>query len=902
MVQALPAKENNIFKSIVKFYETKQYKKGLKAADLILKKFPEHGETLAMKGLTLNCLEKKEEAYELVRKGLKNDLGSHVCWHVYGLLYRSDRDYPEAIKCYRNALRIDKENIQILRDMSLLQLQMRDLAGLVETRRQLLTLKPNNRNNWIGFSVAQHLNGSYEVAALILDAYEGTIEELAEGEKYENSEMLMYKAMLLEEADKLDDALAHLDKCQLDIVDKLSLLELKASLFRRSNKVPKAEELYRRLLRINPDHTGYHEGLQWCLGCCPVTPGDAHTPPQWTPEQVQKLKELYQELGQGAGWSSASKRIPLDFLQGDEFGTALDVYVRPFLRKGVPSLFSDLRSLYRDPAKVELIEKLFLSYVPSLDKDNRFPGGDAAGGAAEPPSTIVWVRYFLAHHFNKRDDTARALEHIDAALAHTPTAIDLYMCKSKILKHAGNRVGAARLADSARKLDLADRFLNSKCAKRMLEADQVSPAEKTISLFTRDGDQLNNLFDMQCMWYELAIGASYCRRSDWGRALKKYLAVEKHYQDMMEDQFDFHTYCLRKMTLRAYVRMLRMEDKLHEQACFRRGAAGAIRVYLHLFDHPPQTKEEAEAEATASMSAAEKKKYKAKLRKEEARKQKEAEEAAREEAAAKAAAAAGKSDGKKKGPAKPAAVDPDPDGDTAMRTSDPLGEATKLLALLQAHAGGALETHQLAFQVAHRRGKRLLALQAVKRMLALDAAHPDTHRALVTFWAKEESLGASPAQATLVDKVMALERAELPGGKTVREYHQKYLEESKGSIARTAAALETLLLLHPSEADRAAKLARERLVPLVAAASSGPNKATLAECVEVHQSLEKALGAAVAAEWKAACAARFPWSSYFEGKLYLAGEEAAAKEEAESNVAGVTAAMGKWEIAPGSES
>lgn len=36
-------------------------------------------ETLAMKGLTLNCLGKKEEAYELVRRGLRNDLRSHVC-------------------------------------------------------------------------------------------------------------------------------------------------------------------------------------------------------------------------------------------------------------------------------------------------------------------------------------------------------------------------------------------------------------------------------------------------------------------------------------------------------------------------------------------------------------------------------------------------------------------------------------------------------------------------------------------------------------------------------------------------------------------------------------------------------------------------------------------------------
>ena len=54
---------------------------------------------------------------------LQNDLSSHVCWHVYGLLYRSDREYRDAIKCYLNALRFDPQNQQILRDLSLLQVR-----------------------------------------------------------------------------------------------------------------------------------------------------------------------------------------------------------------------------------------------------------------------------------------------------------------------------------------------------------------------------------------------------------------------------------------------------------------------------------------------------------------------------------------------------------------------------------------------------------------------------------------------------------------------------------------------------------------------------------------------------------------------------------------------------------
>ena len=34
-----------------------------------------------MKGLILNCMGRKEEAYDHVRKGLRNDIKSHVCIH-----------------------------------------------------------------------------------------------------------------------------------------------------------------------------------------------------------------------------------------------------------------------------------------------------------------------------------------------------------------------------------------------------------------------------------------------------------------------------------------------------------------------------------------------------------------------------------------------------------------------------------------------------------------------------------------------------------------------------------------------------------------------------------------------------------------------------------------------------
>uniref|UniRef100_A0A182XLW8 Uncharacterized protein n=1 Tax=Anopheles quadriannulatus TaxID=34691 RepID=A0A182XLW8_ANOQN len=83
----LPPKESALFRKILKCYEMKQYKNGLKLAKQILSnpKFTEHGETLAMKGLTLNCLGRKDEAYDHVRRGLRNDLKSHVMKSQLGI-------------------------------------------------------------------------------------------------------------------------------------------------------------------------------------------------------------------------------------------------------------------------------------------------------------------------------------------------------------------------------------------------------------------------------------------------------------------------------------------------------------------------------------------------------------------------------------------------------------------------------------------------------------------------------------------------------------------------------------------------------------------------------------------------------------------------------------------------
>ena len=87
-------------------------------------------------------------------------------------------------------------------------------------------------------------------------------------------------------------------------------------------------------------------------------------------------------------------------------------------------------------------------------------------------------------------------------------------------------------------------------------------------MFARDGDAASNLYEMQCSWFENEAGDCHRRAGNVARSLKYYVSVTKHYDDMEEDQFDFHGYCMRKMTLRMYVDMLRAEDSLYDRPRF----------------------------------------------------------------------------------------------------------------------------------------------------------------------------------------------------------------------------------------------------------------------------------------------------------------------------------------------
>lgn len=194
--------------------------------------------------------------------------------------------------------------------------------------------------------------------------------------------------------------------------------------------------------------------------------------------------------------------------------------------KGVPPLFKKLKYIFdQDKNKLKIVEELVLGYVDSLIKNKKF---SSSNEETESPTSLLWVYYYLAQHFDYLNDTDKALHYINAAIEYTPTLVELYMIKGKIYKHAGNYYEAVKWLDEAQSLDTADRFINYKCSKYMLRANMIKEAQDIAAKFTRESTQpADYLREMQCMWFETECANAYKRLAKYGESLKKAHQVER---------------------------------------------------------------------------------------------------------------------------------------------------------------------------------------------------------------------------------------------------------------------------------------------------------------------------------------------------------------------------------------
>lgn len=459
------------------------------------------------------------------------------------------------------------------------------------------------------------------------------------------------------------------------------------------------------------------------------------------------------------------------------------------LNKGVPSTFANLKHLYSDSSKKSTLKELAEKYLTSQSSDSASKDkGEAAG------------LYYLAQHYNYHlsRDLNKATEYIDKAIEKDPKSVDFHMTKARILKHAGNLQQASEMMDRARKLDLKDRYINSKAAKYQLRNNENEKALKTVGLFTRAetvGGPLADLLDMQCIWFLTEDGEAYARQGNIGMALKRFHAVGNIFDVWQEDQFDFHSFSLRKGQIRAYIDMMRWEDHVRDHPFYSRAALDAIGIYLKMADKPSANGVNG-ADDDNSEDALARKKAAKKAKKEQQRLEREAAEKQ-----------AKQDPNKSSQTGEPKKKDEDPLGLKLAATTDPLGEAMKFLEPLLQACPKSIEGQVAGFEVYMRRGKScvsdagraaecvanhyttgkyVLALRCLNNALSLDATHPRVYEQVAAF---RSLLNSSPDVAPKAAEVLKTQFKAVDESTSLSKYIEQFEAQHKASPRHALSAI-----------------------------------------------------------------------------------------------------------------
>jgi len=375
------------------------------------------------------------------------------------------------------------------------------------------------------------------------------------------------------------------------------------------------------------------------------------------------------------------------------------------LDKGVPSTFANLKHLYSNTFKRETITNIVQVYIEEKEKskpavNDDLTNGDAKAGdvSGDVSKGVSAALYFMAQHYNYHltRDLAKATEYVDNAIEMDPESVECHMTKARIWKYYGNSQKASEFMEKARTLDTRDRHINTKAAKYQLRNNESDAALKTMGMFTRAeaiGGPLQDLHDMQCVWFLTEDGESYTRRGNTGLALKRFQSVYNIFDTWQEDQFDFHNFVLRKGQIRAYIDMMRWEDHLRQDPIYTRAAVGAIKLFLKMTDKPATNGTNGNVNGN-SEDANERKKAAKKARKAAEKAEKEA--TAKKEQPNKVVK---DSDGEIK------KVDDDPQGLKLAATTEPLTDAMKYLSPLLEFSPKNIDAQLIGFEVFMRRRK-----------------------------------------------------------------------------------------------------------------------------------------------------------------------------------------------------
>ena len=529
---------------------------------------------MALKGLAELGLGDKVLAEKLIKESLSFGLKmkNSKVWQFYALFHKEQKNYAQAVKCYNFASKYDPDNLTIIKDLSNLLLFLGRYEDFSKYSLQCVTTKSSLSVNWVQYSLAEYFLGNYENALHLIESVMKNFEDTMK--KQELHEVILFKSNILFKLNKFDESIETLEKeIGKNCVDRITFYEKIIKCCLQNKNVEKGVKYCKLALKINPENVfTYLNYFNLKVPGVNLTKYEDLFTLEENSEQRKKIYEiLTKEIEPNLNKVKITEKLKLGLTSGDEFKTLFSQYFLKSIKNNLPSFFNNIKFIYQysqQKSKIPVIQEIIESNISeieskhSLSKDILDLDKDNNSLNIEP--VFIWVYYFASQHYDIVGESEKAIEYINKAIKSTPTVVEFFMVKSKILKHNLLYEEASLAMGKAKDLDLSDRYLNAKHAKSIVRKGDVDESANVMMEFVKNPLFEENMLRYQCLWFKVETGCAYLKQDKLLMAHRMFKGILDNFKEMNEDQNDFYNYSLRRYMLSDFYNLIVNMKKMYK--------------------------------------------------------------------------------------------------------------------------------------------------------------------------------------------------------------------------------------------------------------------------------------------------------------------------------------------------
>ena len=566
------------FKQALREFDAKDYEKVEKLCNKILQKNSKDAQALALKGLNYHFLKKPEEAEKTLKEALKANFKSAFAWHFYAIYQKETKNFIQALKSYNKARQFNPNNFNVIRDLSYMQLYLRQYDSFIETCFSVVDAKPEDLSNWMSLAFGYAMSKNYRGALNVLNKVEERGKDTLK--KNEIHEMRLFNALLQEKDGKYEEAMNYLIHFKNEFIDKPMIYEMIIKNALRAKKYNIGLDYCTKALNLNSDNI--YLIISYFImkinedDFNPKTYNDLLSIPH-NYKYLEKMKEVLNELKDDYPKNKILDNLDLSFAQGDEFEKKFEDYFIKQIQITIPSFFINIKFIYKlQPHKIPIIQKILDKYLTSVKTNSK------VNNNLDLPIHTSWLYFYAAQHYLFLAELEQAIEYINSALDLTPSVVEFYMVAAKIFKHSSMRNLWMDTFDKARKLEVQDKYLMSKMMKVYLRTGNIDRHNELVNRYTVHPLIEYNVLNSEPLWYLNECGCAYLNNKNIILSHYCFKNIIKCLFNIIKDQVDMYNFSFRRFMLKDLYNSIAFLDNIAQNKYLIKALIKIDLIYNYL--------------------------------------------------------------------------------------------------------------------------------------------------------------------------------------------------------------------------------------------------------------------------------------------------------------------------------